>query len=157
MIEEEQSWRTQAACRTHPDPDLWFPSGETVGAGAQRQIQQAKAVCRQCPVQFQCLEEAIEQGIAEGVWGGRTWKERAQLQHQRHQAQAASEAGQLSELAVQQVMTLLDRGVSWSKTAKRTGIPKSVCWSLWQQLRPHSPRRGPDRHGATVSVNRTAS
>ncbi|GGX57622.1 WhiB family transcriptional regulator [Streptomyces fructofermentans] len=69
-------WRQSAACRT-VDPDLFFPIGST--GPALFQVQEAKAVCRGCPVREECLKWALETGQAIGVWGGTTEAERRTL------------------------------------------------------------------------------
>ncbi|MGW8792279.1 WhiB family transcriptional regulator [Streptomyces althioticus] len=69
------NWRHDAACRTE-DPELFFPIGTS---GALLQTEQAKAVCRGCPVQEQCLEWALETGQSIGVWGGTSETERRAL------------------------------------------------------------------------------
>jgi WhiB family redox-sensing transcriptional regulator len=71
-----ENWREQAACR-HEDPDLFFPIGTTGPALVQQE--QAKAVCRRCPVQGQCLEWALDTGQTIGVWGGTGENERRTL------------------------------------------------------------------------------
>jgi WhiB family redox-sensing transcriptional regulator len=40
---------------------------------------QAKAVCAECPIVKQCLEYALDLGDMEGIWGGKSPKERAKL------------------------------------------------------------------------------
>lgn len=60
--------REDAAC-AGADPDLFFPVGTT--GNALRQIDEAKRICRFCPVQIQCLAWALENGVTDGVWGGR--------------------------------------------------------------------------------------
>ena len=67
------NWHEDVACRD-ADPDLFFPIG-TTGA-ALRQMEEAKRICRDCPVQIQCLAWALENGAADGVWGGTTSDER---------------------------------------------------------------------------------
>lgn len=67
------NWREDIACRD-ADPDLFFPIGAT--GAALRQMEEAKRICRACPVQIQCLGWALENGIADGVWGGTTPDER---------------------------------------------------------------------------------
>ena len=52
-------WVARAACRDH-DPDIWFAST----------TEEAKRICRTCPVQRPCLEDAIRRGETSGVWGG---------------------------------------------------------------------------------------
>jgi WhiB family redox-sensing transcriptional regulator len=67
------NWREDAACGD-ADPDLFFPIGAT--GNALRQIDEAKRICRFCPVQIQCLAWALENGVTDGVWGGATEDER---------------------------------------------------------------------------------
>ena len=70
------NWREYAACRTE-DPDLFFPIGTTGPAALQ--TEQAKAVCRTCPVREQCLRRALDTGQTIGVWGGTSELERRAL------------------------------------------------------------------------------
>ncbi|MGP3637228.1 WhiB family transcriptional regulator [Streptomyces sp. 24-1644] len=60
------NWRGAAACKD--DPELFFPIGNT--GPALLQIEEAKAVCRACPVMERCLRWALESGQEYGVWGG---------------------------------------------------------------------------------------
>ncbi|KFG77130.1 WhiB family transcriptional regulator [Streptomyces mutabilis] len=69
-------WREHAECRTE-DPDLFFPIGTTGPAALQ--TEQAKAVCRRCPVREQCLRWALDTGQSIGVWGGTSEMERRAL------------------------------------------------------------------------------
>jgi hypothetical protein len=56
------------------DPGRWFPpDARPFMADA------AKAVCAACPARVPCLEWAVEVGEAEGVWGGATPPERAEM------------------------------------------------------------------------------
>lgn len=72
-------WQDYAACRD-VDPDLFFPLG-TVGASLP-QIEQAKRVCRMCPVSGPCLRWALDHGD-DGVWGGTTEEERRKSRQSR--------------------------------------------------------------------------
>ncbi len=49
-------------CRTH-DPELWF-------AEHTAQVEEAKALCRTCPLIEGCLAGAIDRAEPWGVWGG---------------------------------------------------------------------------------------
>ena len=49
-------------CRSH-DPELWF-------AERTAQVEQAKALCRECPLIEGCLAGALERAEPWGVWGG---------------------------------------------------------------------------------------
>jgi WhiB family redox-sensing transcriptional regulator len=57
------------ACRSH-DPELWFPIRRN-----DPDIDRAKAICRTCPVQPECLEHALAYEV-HGVWGGTDLPER---------------------------------------------------------------------------------
>jgi WhiB family transcriptional regulator, redox-sensing transcriptional regulator len=70
-----QSWRTKGACRGL-DPQIFFPQEED-------DVDQAKAVCRGCAVQESCLEHALGVREKDGVWGGRTERERRRIIRQR--------------------------------------------------------------------------
>lgn len=49
-------------CRVN-DPELWF-------AEAPNDVEFAKALCKDCPVQQMCLTGALERREPWGVWGG---------------------------------------------------------------------------------------
>jgi WhiB family redox-sensing transcriptional regulator len=59
------------------DPDRWFPIGQ--GPAIQRQIADAKAVCRACPFMVPCLTAALTEHRLDGIWGGYTWDERKMM------------------------------------------------------------------------------
>ena len=76
---ERDDWRDLASCRD-TDPDLFFPVGTT--GPAIEQIENAKAVCRECDVQTQCLDYALSTNQDSGVWGGTSEEERRKLRRQ---------------------------------------------------------------------------
>ena len=69
-------WRHHALCREQ-DPELFFPIG-TAGPAAV-QVEEAKVVCRRCPVVTDCLTWALETGQDAGVWGATSEDERRAL------------------------------------------------------------------------------
>jgi WhiB family redox-sensing transcriptional regulator len=69
-------WRDSAACRDE-DPELFFPVGTS--GPAILQIEEAKSVCRACPVLEPCLSWALSSGQEAGVWGGHDEDERRAL------------------------------------------------------------------------------
>jgi WhiB family redox-sensing transcriptional regulator len=79
-------WRDRAAC-LEADPELFFPIGNT--GPAILQIEEAKAVCRTCPVMDTCLKWAIETGQAAGVWGALSEDERRALMRRNARARRA--------------------------------------------------------------------
>lgn len=81
-------WRHSAACRNEP-LDLFFPLGETGPAALQ--IEEAKAVCRRCPVIELCARHAFENREPSGVWGGFSEGERRVILRRRGIKLPASE------------------------------------------------------------------
>ncbi|RSD26442.1 WhiB family transcriptional regulator [Amycolatopsis eburnea] len=90
MNTTSSDWREASACSTAnliniaPEiagrqADVFFPVGSTSSARNQRVIAQAKAVCAQCPVRSECLADALDAGLDDGVFGGLTAEERRQL------------------------------------------------------------------------------
>lgn len=56
---------------------LFFPEGEpSIVRSAEKE---AKQICNGCPFKAQCLEYALTAHEPEGVWGGKTAKERELL------------------------------------------------------------------------------
>jgi WhiB family redox-sensing transcriptional regulator len=79
----DQSWREDAACLSHDDPDIWFPGPN------DEACRKAKDICAGCPVREPCLEYALANHIRDGVWGGYGEYERKRIRRRRRQ-QAAS-------------------------------------------------------------------
>jgi WhiB family transcriptional regulator, redox-sensing transcriptional regulator len=63
-------WSADARC-TQQDSEALF------ARGAAQNL--AKSVCRGCPVQIQCLADALDNHVEFGVWGGLTERERRAL------------------------------------------------------------------------------
>ena len=64
-----EAWMQQGLCR-EADPELFFPE-----PGQNDKVQQAKAICRQCPVAQDCLEYILR-NPGYGIWGATTAHER---------------------------------------------------------------------------------
>ena len=79
LANAEYGWRAEALCRD-TDPELFFPIGTT--GTALVQIEQARAVCRQCPVQADCLDFALTTNQDSGIWGGTSEEERRVLRRE---------------------------------------------------------------------------
>jgi WhiB family redox-sensing transcriptional regulator len=69
------SWRQRAACRG-VDPDVFYPVSD-------EEAEEAKSICRVCPVREACLEYALANRERDGVWGGATERERRRMIRQR--------------------------------------------------------------------------
>lgn len=73
--ERAYDWLEEAKCGKS-DPELFFPIDYKSGPDLL-QVEQAKRVCKGCPVKSDCLRWAVESGQADGVWGGLTPEERS--------------------------------------------------------------------------------
>lgn len=79
-------WRSKAACQDC-NPELFFPLGTT--GPALDQIEQAKAICQQCPVITSCLEWAVATNQDVGIWGGTSEDERRELRRRQQRRRRA--------------------------------------------------------------------
>lgn len=65
------TWRVHSSCRGE-DVKMFFATGEV---GRNKELitkrKEAIAICKGCPVSFQCLRYAVKNGIRWGVWGGK--------------------------------------------------------------------------------------
>ncbi|MEV8099827.1 WhiB family transcriptional regulator [Kitasatospora sp. NPDC085879] len=77
-----QHWVPSAACRT-TDPRVFFSSDQE--HRSQQGEEDAKKICRACPVREPCLTDAIRNQEPVGIWGGLTTKERSRLVNQARQ------------------------------------------------------------------------
>ena len=67
-------WYDEAACKGKPT-DMWFPDrGDDV--------RPAKAICNGCPVQVECLDYALTNGIKHGIWGGAPERARRKMRRE---------------------------------------------------------------------------
>lgn len=60
------------------NPELFFPPGDGTRA-ARLQIEEAKAVCRGCPLRVDCLTGALQRREEYGVFGGMSETERRNI------------------------------------------------------------------------------
>jgi len=77
---DPEEWMVDGACRG-ADPDIFFP-------GQGEATRPAKAICATCPIRAACLEYALDNGIAHGIWGGKSERERRVMRGNRPTMQA---------------------------------------------------------------------
>ena len=77
-IAEYYDWQLEAACRGR-DSSVFFHPPKERWTARQARIEQAKAICRTCPVITQCLAHALRVQEPYGIWGGRSEDERAAI------------------------------------------------------------------------------
>lgn len=68
-------WMTDAPCAGRTD--IYYPIQH--GNGERDAIQQAKAICNECPNRIRCLEYAIDNGEDHGIWGGYSVRQRRRI------------------------------------------------------------------------------
>lgn len=85
----DTTWLARAKCADRHG-DKFFPVGTS--GPALDETEQAKAVCRGCPVKAECLSWALATGMDHGVWGGMSEDERRayKLRNGSHLARAAA-------------------------------------------------------------------
>ena len=89
----DQPWADRAACRKpHVDPDWFHPVGDDTYA-----IAHALEICLSCPVISDCLEHALIAGENQGIWGGKTDKQRAAMSKKKRRANLKAVAAQQKE------------------------------------------------------------
>ena len=69
------TWTAEAACRG-TDTEIFYP----VTADEEAE---ALSICATCPVRAQCLDYAIRNREAYGVWGGMTPEQRRRIRRER--------------------------------------------------------------------------
>lgn len=128
------AWHDQAAC-AETDPNLWFN-------GHRTHQQKAKALCRGCPVQATCLQDALSHGESEQWWvaGGMTAAERRQLLKSRRPAgeplRAAHAAIQTRSAArAAQIQRLTEAGWSADAIAEQLGTTSGAIYQARSKAR----------------------
>lgn len=81
FLDLDQTWRWSAACRGYPFSVFFGPDENWHTSKQERQaaVRQAKAVCAGCPVRKECLEYALTHSERQGVWGGKSARERLRM------------------------------------------------------------------------------
>ncbi|MFI1472080.1 WhiB family transcriptional regulator [Streptomyces wuyuanensis] len=100
-LDPASRWRRTAACLTAPDPEIFFAD-----TSQKKTIEQAKAICRRCPVALRCLIDAMnaEQATSRyGIFGGATHGQRRRL------AQQMDKTGQTLQAAAERFIDRLHR------------------------------------------------
>ncbi len=70
-----ENWHEKARCKGW-DPDIFYPDRGVPSASA-------KAICKECQVQADCLEYALTRDERFGIWGGLSERERRKMYRER--------------------------------------------------------------------------
>lgn len=57
----------KAACRDE-DPEKWYPVATAEPAGSP--AEEARKICKRCPVRVECAQAAVDAGRSYGIWAG---------------------------------------------------------------------------------------
>jgi len=71
-------WLDAALCARSAHPEWWFPTEDSAATN-----ETAIGICSRCPVQTDCLDYAITNGIHQGIWGGQSAPARRRVSRQR--------------------------------------------------------------------------
>ena len=85
-----KSWRDQALCLNRfyttdskgMTVELWFPERGQV----KEVVEQAKAICAECPAREACLDDALARGERDGIRGGTTPNERRSIKRRQQKS-----------------------------------------------------------------------
>lgn len=72
---DDGAWRDDASCKEMGNAEF-FATFNNNGKEAQERLRQVRAICTACKVNKECLDFAVRNEIAYGVWGGMTASER---------------------------------------------------------------------------------
>jgi WhiB family redox-sensing transcriptional regulator len=80
---DDTPWRDQASCHRETATVFFPPPHYEMKPEKDERESQARALCRACPVQQDCLEYALDVRETHGIWGGYNELERRRMLRQR--------------------------------------------------------------------------
>jgi WhiB family redox-sensing transcriptional regulator len=84
MTYRSAEWKAQAACRDHPNADIFFTEpSRSASVTVLADYRDALELCSSCPVREACLDYALRYDL-EGIWGGLTTSARRALRNRLH-------------------------------------------------------------------------
>ena len=84
-VDPAPGWMAKARCRGL-DPELFHPEDNTG-------VKAAKAICADCPVKQDCLDQAIRAHEPYAIWGGLTVKQRQKVARDRQRTRQNRRVG----------------------------------------------------------------
>lgn len=149
-------WRDASNCRGQ-DPALFFPQGDS--GPWLLCIEQAKAICRACPVIEACAQWAFDNRENYGIFGGLTEQERASIRRAKTRrrispAEAAKKAQQARQNQPRTMQSIHDAStvrlygghLAWTGPKRvhfkgQQFTPKQFCFVLNRGRNPDGPVR----------------
>ena len=74
LVDEAWSWQFRGSCLSHP-AEVFFPEADSRRV-RRRHEEEAKRICRDCPVMQKCRDHAVKTPERYGIWGATTARER---------------------------------------------------------------------------------
>lgn len=142
-------WRDDAACRDE-DPEIFFALDST--AAGRRDIEQAKTICGSCPSQVACLRYALDTNINDGIYGGRTEKERRSKRRQTQPKERRKREPKPPKAPAEPPPTTVEE--AYERRA-RTAAGGHVLWYGAAQLRFQTVKYNPLRLAFEMGHGRT--
>ncbi|MGV9850403.1 WhiB family transcriptional regulator [Streptomyces sp. NPDC003442] len=140
LYDPERRWWPQAACRGHPPGEFFADGGGTPdkvpSVDAQALWDEAKEICRGCPVMHQCRRDTL--GEEYGVWGGYDQRERYLIRAKL--PKAAKRWPPERRLAWGRALSAYrdrDPALPWIDIRRLTGIPARLAEELVTDWRAH--------------------
>lgn len=141
--DDHRDWKLAGLCRRPGVPhDLHHPDG--YGQRHRGQVDEAKAMCLQCPARAACLQFALDRDERWGIYGATTPGERAALAVARPQRPAAARQGGAPGLTPATVAEIRARWVATPRITQdalaahyrvsRTAIGMAVRGETWKQV-----------------------
>jgi hypothetical protein len=149
-------WQDSAGC-LNEDPELFFPQGDS--GPSLLTIEQAKAICRTCPVVEACAQWAADTRQKRGIYGGLTEQERASIRRAKTRRrispeEAAKKAEQarhgqprtMQSIHDESTVRLYGGHLAWTGSNKvhfkgQLFTPKRFCFVLDRGRNPDGPVR----------------
>jgi len=76
-------WGELAACKDHPDPDIWHADETSSNPWDIAAKEEARRICKtMCLVRAECLAYALRTGQRTGFWGGLSPRELTKLRRE---------------------------------------------------------------------------
>lgn len=121
------------ACAERPS-EWWYPDERSIDAA------RAKAICRSCPVRFECLEASLDPTLPElyGIWGGLDESDRRRIMAGRREA-GRVDPGQVpaggTARRVYDAVAAHDGEITCAEISQATGVPRQSVNAALARLR----------------------
>jgi hypothetical protein len=155
LYDPHRKWAPRAICREEDAKFFFADAGQPnrkPAAKVQTRWDQAKEICRMCPVFTECQRDTL--GEEYGVYGGRDQYERFLIRREMTKAIRRWPEGRRMAWA-QEIYQLRQAEVRWSAIQTRTGLPESAAKLLvriWEEHLERQPKAVEPSEGTIVDL-----